>query len=161
MLTTIDYIIIGAFVFLFLLHRVVRDWYGVRDVPRKIDLKAAELLRDEGYFIQARAAVKYIDFKIEGRPHRQKVKADLVVRQGLKKYVVEVNARGSGGVRNADIRRRLLEYQVAFAPNGILSVDMDKQRIKMITIKNRRWLLSVLALGAALALGAVIYLVVK
>jgi hypothetical protein len=83
------------------------------------------------------------------------------VRRGLKKYVVEVNAQQGGSVRNADIRRRLLEYQIAFAPNGIITVDMDKERIRMITISNRRWLLNLLALAAALALGAVLYLLVR
>lgn len=161
MLTTADLIIIVSFALLLLVYKIVRDWYGIREIPRKIDEKAAELLRDEGYFVQARAAVKFIDFDIEGRSHRQRVKADLIVRRGLKKYVVEVNAQQGGSVRNADIRRRLLEYQIAFAPNGIITVDMDKERIRMITISNRRWLLNLLALAAALALGAGRYLLVR
>lgn len=161
MLTTADIIIIISFAILLLVYKIVRDWYGIREVPRKIDEKAAELLREEGYFVQARAAVKFIDFDIEGRRHRQRVKADLIVRQGLKKYVVEVNAQQGGNVRNADIRRRLLEYQIAFSPNGIITVDMDKERIRLITISNRRWLLNLLALAAALALGAVIYLLAR
>lgn len=160
-LTTVDYIIIAAFVGLFLLYRVARDWYGFRETPRRIDNKAADMLREEGYFIQARAAVKFIDFDIEGRLHRQKVKADLVVRRGLKKYVVEVNAKDGGSVRNADIRRRLLEYQIAFAPNGILTVDLDRDKIRLTTVSNRHRLLTMLALGAALSLGAVIYLLVR
>lgn len=93
MLTTADLIIIVSFALLLLVYKIVRDWYGIREIPRKIDEKAAELLRDEGYFVQARAAVKFIDFDIEGRSHRQRVKADLIVRRGLKKYVVEVNAQ--------------------------------------------------------------------
>ncbi len=60
MLTAIDYIIIASFAFLLLLYKVVRDWYGIRDVPRRIDEKAADLLREEGYHVQARAAVKFI-----------------------------------------------------------------------------------------------------
>lgn len=160
-LTIIDYIIIGSFAFLLLLYKVVRDWYGTRDLPRRIDEKAADLLREEGYRVQARAAVKFIDFDIEGKIHRQKVKADLVVRQGLKKYVVEVNAKDSGSVRNADIRRRILEYKIAFAPSGIITVDMDKKRIRIIRINSRRWLNTVLAMGAAATLGAVIYLFVR
>lgn len=160
-LTTVDYIIIASFAFLLLLYKVVRDWYGTRDVPRRIDEKAADLLREEGYRVQARAAVKFIDFDIEGKVHRQKVKADLVVRQGLRKYVVEVNAKDSGSVRNADIRRRILEYKIAFAPHGIITVDMDREKIRIITINSRRWLNTILALGAAAALGAVIYLFVR
>lgn len=160
-LTSIDYIIIASFAFLLLLYKVVRDWYGTRDVPRRIDEKAADLLREEGYRVLARAAVKFIDFDIEGKVHRQKVKADLVVRQGIKKYVVEVNARDSGSVRNADIRRRILEYKIAFAPHGIITVDMDRERMRIIKINSRRWLNTVLALGAAAALGAVIYLFVR
>jgi len=160
-LTAIDYIIIASFAFLLLLYKVVRDWYGTRDVPRRIDEKAAELLREEGYRVLARAAVKFIDFDIEGKVHRQKVKADLVVRRGIKKYVVEVNARDSGSVRNADIRRRILEYKIAFAPHGIITVDMDRERMRIIKINSRRWLNTVLALGAAAALGAVIYLFVR
>ncbi|NLY31972.1 MAG: hypothetical protein GX065_04150 [Firmicutes bacterium] len=160
-LTAIDYIIIASFAFLLLLYKVVRDWYGTRDVPRRIDEKAAELLREEGYRVLARAAVKFIDFDIEGKVHRQKGKADLVVRRGIKKYVVEVNARDSGSVRNADIRRRILEYKIAFAPHGIITVDMDRERMRIIKINSRRWLNTVLALGAAAALGAVIYLFVR
>lgn len=160
-LTAIDYIIIASFAFLLLLYKVVRDWYGTRDVPRRIDEKAAELLREEGYRVLARAAVKFIDFDIEGKVHRQKVKADLVVRRGIKKYVVEVNAKDSGSVRNADIRRRILEYKIAFAPQGIITVDMDRERMRIIKINSRRWLNTVLALGAAAALGAVIYLLVR
>jgi RNase P/RNase MRP subunit POP5 len=161
MLTTADFIIIATFACLILLYKLVLDWYGIREQPRRIDLKAADFLREEGYRIQARAAVKYIDFDIDGNSHRQKVKADLIARQGLKKYVVEVNAKDGGSVRNADIRRRLLEYQIAFSPNGILTVDMDKKKIRMITVSNRRWLVSLLALASALALGAVIYLLVR
>lgn len=160
MLTTSDYIIIASFAGLFLLYRLVRNWYGIREAPRRIDIKAADMLREEGYFIQARSVIKYLDFNIEGRMHRQKVKADLIVRRGLKKYVVEVNTK-EGSVRNADIRRRLLEYQIAFAPNGILTVDMDKENIRLITVNNRRWLVTVLSLSAALALGAVLYLLVR
>lgn len=160
-LTAIDYIIIASFAFLLLLYKVVRDWYGTRDVPRRIDEKAADLLREEGYRVLARAAVKFIDFDIEGKVHRQKVKADLVVRRGIKKYVVEVNAKDSGSVRNADIRRRILEYKIAFAPQGIITVDMDRERMRIIKINSRRWLNTVLALGAAAALGAVIYLFVR
>jgi hypothetical protein len=161
LLTPVDYAIIIGFALLVLIFKVVRDWYGIREVPRKIDEKAAELLREEGYFIQARAAVKFIDFAIEGRRHRQRVKADLVVRRGLKKFVVEVNAQRGGSVRNADIRRRLLEYQLAFAPNGIITVDMDKERIRLTTISNRRWLVNLVALAASLALGAVLYLLAR
>ena len=130
-------------------------------MPRRIDEKAAELLREEGYRVLARAAVKFIDFDIEGKVHRQKVKADLVVRRGIKKYVVEVNAKDSGSVRNADIRRRILEYKIAFAPHGIITVDMDRERMRIIKINSRRWLNTVLALGAAAARGAVIYLFVR
>ncbi|HOB35014.1 MAG: hypothetical protein GX090_00350 [Firmicutes bacterium] len=160
-LTTVDLAIIAVFAALLLLYKVVRDWYGIREVPRRIDNQAADMLREEGYFVQARAAVKFIDFAIEGRRHRQKVKADLVVRRGLKKYVVEVNSKDGTSVRNADIRRRLLEYQIAFAPSGILMVDVDTGRTKLIVINNRRRLVTMLALAVALALGAVLYLLAR
>ena len=161
MLRTADFIIIGVFACLLLLYRLVRDWYGIREAPRRIDHKAADFLREEGFMIRAKAAVKFIDFDIDGNSHHQKVKADLIARRGLKKYVVEVNAKDGGSVRNADIRRRLLEYQIAFAPNGILTVDMDKEKYRMITVNNRRWLVTLLGLATALALGAVIYLLVR
>lgn len=161
MLRAMDYAIMGIFGFLLLLYKFLRDWYGTRDVPRKIDEQAAKLLREEGYRIQARAAVKYIDFAIEGKTQRQKVKADLVVRRGLKKYVAEVNAKEAGSVRNADIRRRILEYQIAFAPSGIMTVDMDRERVKIITIGNRRRFTQVVAAGAVASLGALVYLLTR
>lgn len=158
MLTATDYIIIAVFGCMLLLYKVVRDWYGIRETPRKIDEQAADLLREEGYRIMARAAVKFIDFDLDGKKHRQKVKADLVARRGLRKYVVEVNAKDSGSVRNADLRRRLLEYKLAFAPSGIMTIDVDRERIRLITISNRRWLTALVAAGALASLGAVIYL---
>lgn len=158
MLTTFDYVVIAVFGFLLILYKVVRDWYGLRDLPRRIDERAAEFLKDEGYRIQAKAAVKFIDFNIQGKVHRQKVKADLVLRRGFRKYVAEVNARDAGSVRNADIRRRLLEYKIAFNPHGILTVDLDRERTRIIVINNRRWLNKLLAVAAAASLGAVIYL---
>ena len=64
-------------------------------------------------------------------------------------------------MRNADIRRCLLEYQIAFAPSGILMVDVDTGRTKLIVINNRRRLVTMLALAVALALGAVLYLLAR
>lgn len=161
MLNTADWIIIACFGALVLLYLFVRDWYGVREQPRKVDILAAEMLQEHGYRVTARAAVKFIDFDIGGRDHRQRVKADLVVRRGLKKFVVEVNAKAAGGVRNADIRRRLLEYQVAFGPDGILAVDLDRGTIREIRISNRRKLLKLLGVATAAALGAVLFLLVR
>lgn len=161
MLTTTDYVIIGVFAFLLLLYKVARDWYGVRDVPRKIDEQAAEFLREEGYRVQARAAVKFVDFNYSGKNHRQKVKADLVVRRGLKRYVVEVNAKDGGSLRDADARRRFLEYKIAFAPTGVMSLDMDRERIRIVSINNRRRLYRSLALTIAVFFGAALYLILR
>lgn len=161
MLTAADYVIIAIFVFLLLLYKIVRDWYGIRDAPRKIDIQAADLLREQGYRIQARAAVKFIDFDLDGKTHRQKVKADLVARRGFRKYVVEVNAKDAGSARSADLRRRLMEYKIAFAPSGMLTVDMDRERIRIITISGRRWLSTLLAASIIASLGAIIYLAMR
>lgn len=160
-LSTVDFIIIASFAALILLYLFVRDWYGIREQPRRVDSQAAEMLREHGYRIAAKAAVKFIDFDLGGRCHRQRVKADLVVRRGLKKYVVEVNAKDGGGVRNADIRRRLLEYQIAFGPEGILKVDIERNRVRIIKISNRRKLLKLLGVVTAASLGAVLYLLVR
>lgn len=160
MLTVIDYVIIGVFAFLFLLYKIFRDWYGTRDLPRKIDEQAADLLRGEGYHVQARAAIKFVDFNFAGKAHRQKVKADLVVRKGLKRYVVEVNTKDSGTLRDADSRRRFLEYKIAFAPNGIMSLDMDRERIRIITIDNRRPIGRTFIVVAAI-IGIVAYLIFR
>ncbi|MTI94877.1 MAG: hypothetical protein FH749_05225 [Firmicutes bacterium] len=162
MLTAFDYALICSFAFLILLYRFVRDWYGYRETPRKLEHEAAEFLQEQGYRIRALAVVKYLDFRIDERKHLQKVRADLVVTSGFKKYVVEVNARsGTSSVRNADIRRRILEYQIAFNPHGIISVDMDKGKLRTIVISNRRIVQHILAMATALCLGAVLYLLLR
>ncbi len=161
LLTTVDIIIICSFVALVCLYFIVRQWPVTHEQPRRIDIKAAEKLAEHGYRTSAKAVVKPIEFTIGHRQHRQQVKADLIVRRGLKKYVVEVNARDGSSVRNADIRRRLLEYQVAFGPDAIISFDVDRNRLRIIEISNRRRLLLFLGMAAAVALGAVIYLLVR
>ncbi len=161
LLTTTDIIIIGSFLLLLCLYFFVHDWYGIREQPRRIDLKAAGMLAEHGYRTTAKAAVRTIYFTIGERKHRQQVKADLIVRRGLRKYVVEVNARDGSSVRNADIRRRLLEYQVAFSPDAIIAFDADRNRLRVIKVSNRRRLLIFLGLAAAAALGAVLYLLVR
>ena len=83
-LTTVDLAIIAVFAALLLLYKVVRDWYGIREVPGELTTRRGGHAAGRGILCQARAAVKFIDFAIEGRRHRQKVKADLVVRRDLR-----------------------------------------------------------------------------
>ena len=156
-MTGTDWIILTGFAALFFCYRFFRDWHGHREAPRRVDLQAAQYLREQGYLVQAKGAVRIIQFKIDDTTHEQDVKADLIVRRGLKKYVVEVNAKDSGSPRNADIRRRLLEYQLAFSPNGIISLDMDKKKLRLVQVNNRRFLIHLLAMATCLALGVLLY----
>lgn len=93
--------------------------------------EAAEaLLEDEGYTVVERQAPGSWSLRLDGEEFEVQVRADLIVeREGLR-YVAEVK---TGSLATDPLypptRRQLLEYWVAFEPDGLLLIDVEAGRI--------------------------------
>jgi hypothetical protein len=133
-----DIFIIGLIIGGFLFYRIYKAFkiYTFKKrmkKGRKAEKSAIKLLMQEGYkIISTQKSVPVITY-IDGKPYKNYVKADFIVRKGLKKYVAEIKTGDKAPqANNAATRRQLLEYYLAYKPTGIILVDMNERRIKTI-----------------------------
>ena len=70
---------------------------------------------------------------IDDKPHRVTVKADMIVKKGSKTYVAEVKTGEKvTSPKYTDTRRQLLEYYMVYRPNGLILVDMERQKLRTV-----------------------------
>ena len=120
---------------------------------RSKDREAAALLGQDGYRLVAVGARARLALRQDEREHVAEVRADLLVRGRGRLYVVEVrDGPAPARIGHRQMRRRLLEYFVAFRPHGILLVDVGKGRTRKVELAVRSR--SAWATGAAPWLGA-------
>lgn len=126
---------------------------------KKSEYKAIEFMEHKGY--QVIDLQKECDYKlfIDGKPHKVTVKADMLVRKGNKTYVAEVKSGEKvTSPKYTDTRRQLLEYYMVYRPNGLILVDMERQKLrtveysilkydKVVFINRLIWFSSLLAIG--------------
>lgn len=101
--------------------------------PPDADDPAAALLRDRGYAVVAAAAEAEVALRVDGRGQPRRVRADYLVERGGRIYAVRLRG-GSRGARVGDAagRRLLLEFALAFRPDGVLLVDPRRGRIRTV-----------------------------
>ena len=133
-----QWIIIALVVLLLVAWMRLRAWAS-RGTRRAMDRaqragageKAAErLLSEQGYRIVDRQVRCVWWIEIDGEEEEVELRADLLVERGGERFVAEVKT----GVNAPDpafppTRRQLLEYALAFAPYGVLLVDMEDEEI--------------------------------
>ncbi len=94
---------------------------------------AAKLLAGAGYeVLDAQPRVAWITLR-DGEPHQVELRGDyLVSRRGLT-YLAEVKTgEAADSLSSSATRRQLLEYQLAFAADGILLVCPERRSIHTI-----------------------------
>ncbi len=123
--------------------------------------RAERLLARRGFRILHRQAVLRYPLGVDGVPLAVELRADFLVEDASGRYVAEVKT-GSLAPRleTAATRRQLLEYRVAFDVDGVLLVDADTERVRLIEFPFRAgaraasgWRV-LLALVAGLLVGA-------
>jgi Holliday junction resolvase-like predicted endonuclease len=94
---------------------------------------AEHLLKALGYRIAARQARGRYALEIDGDRGEVDLVADLLVERDGVRLVAEVKT-GKWGRRvgQADTRRQLLEYQLAFDVNAVLLVDVETGRVREV-----------------------------
>lgn len=120
-------------------HRFVR-WNRRRKILRRVhragdgERIARGFLEDAGFAIEGAQVAADYDLEVDDTKITISVRADFLVRRGGRRYVVEVK---SGAVaprlQTPGTRRQLLEYQVAFAVDGLLLFDAEAQELHAVT----------------------------
>ena len=96
--------------------------------------KALTWLEEQGYTVLLYRPTANLLMKASGREYESELKADFLVRRGVRQFVVIVK-RGklwSGRLTTKRIRQRLLEYQYAFAGRPILFIELNDGRERVI-----------------------------
>jgi len=106
-------------------RRVHRAQRGERD--------AVALLEAAGYHVLEEQLRGRWSVEVDGREHGVDVIADLLVERDGWRFIAEVKTGelATDPLRPAT-RRQLLEYLLAFEPDGLLLVDMDDETIQEI-----------------------------
>lgn len=96
---------------------------------------ALRLLEAEGYEILDRQVPAFWTMVVDGEPVDVHVRADFWVARGERRYVAEVKTgRAAPDPTLPATRRQLLEYQIAFEPDGLLLVDAEEGRVVEIEL---------------------------
>lgn len=120
------------------------------------ELEAARLLMDRGFVIEGVEVAGSYDLLVDGAPVAISVRADYVVRGPCgRRLVAEVKTgKVAPRIEHAATRRQLLEYRHAFAVPAVVLVDADTRQVRLIELppeaKSRTWLLSIIAVVAAI-----------
>lgn len=124
--------------------------------------KAVVLLQKWGYTIIDVQLREKVVITIDGKPHESTIRADILVRKGFKRYIVEVKTGQQTSPTLPNVRRQLLEYWLVYQPDGMLLLDMEKEVLKEICfdqIATRRRLAQqpLMWLAAGICLGYFLY----
>ena len=101
-------------------------------LPAKYDVYP-DLLEAHGYRILEEQARGRWAVEVDGEDHEVDLYADMIVERGGARFVAEIKTgdRAPDPLRPAT-RRQLLEYLLAFEPDGLLLVDMDAETIHTV-----------------------------
>lgn len=124
---------------LYFLYKNRARWRGKKVARRGIrgEEKARKLLEANGYKVIAHHLSDKVQMKIDGKIHENTIRADFLVRKGLKRYVAEVKTGAKAKATLPDVRRQMLEYYLIFKPSGMLFVDMEREKIQLVSFDQR------------------------
>jgi Holliday junction resolvase len=93
---------------------------------------AEKLLKKLGYTIVAKQAPANYAVLMDGELMPFQLTADFIVEQAGKRLVAEVKTGKAIKLDNAETRRQLLEYQLAFGVESLLLVDMESRLVHTV-----------------------------
>lgn len=132
-----DLFVWGVFLGGALVYFVERLWRNNRlrrrmAKARAGEKKAVKFLEQRGYHILDVQLSTAVTIYLNDKPHTSQVRADLLVRKGRKKYIVEVKTGKQGSGTLPHVRRQLLEYYLVYQPDGVLLLDMEKEKLREV-----------------------------
>ena len=100
---------------------------------RQGETRAAQLLARRGYVIEAEQVEGCWPVVVQGEFCELSLRADLLVRSGKRRYVVEVKTGDRvASIHHGPTRRQLLEYQLAYRTDGALLVDVVRGSVLQV-----------------------------
>lgn len=137
MLTTTDGIILGLLLGIALVvlgYRFYQHYITKKRVRKGIrgEKEAKAILKRHGYTIIKEQLDEVVTLEVDDKLYECKIRADFLVKRGLKTYIVEVKTGKKARPTLPDIRRQLLEYDLVFRPDGLLFIDMKKGEIEAV-----------------------------
>jgi hypothetical protein len=121
------------------LHAIWRRWRASWRARRRARIALAgerdaiDLLRREGYEVEAVQARRIFTVRVDGVAVEVELRADLLLRQGRRRFVADVKTgEVAPRLTTAATRRQLLEYRVAYDVDGVLLVDMASRRVHVV-----------------------------
>jgi len=126
--------IICLFIYIKVNHWINSNKLKKRFSRSRIAEKEAEkLLQKKGYTIVDIQKSKPILITIGDKIHRYLIRIDYLVRKRGKVYVVEVKSGEKNPyITNRETRRQMLEYYLAYQPNGIILLNMRNKSISEV-----------------------------
>jgi len=94
------------------------------------EARAVALLEDHGYAILEQQVRCLWWIEVDGELEEVELRADLLVEKDRERFVAEVKTGAlAPDPSYPPTRRQLLEYSLAFAPYGVLLVDVEDEEI--------------------------------
>lgn len=161
------YVILGGFAGALIALFLLKAFTNLKTKRRfkrakKSEVKAVKLLKKYGFEIIDLQKTKNYNLIIDGKFINATVRADMIAKRGNKIYVVEVKSgKKAPSLKNIATRRQLLEYYLVYKPDGLILVDMEREKIHSVdySIFNKRynWLKNnVVSLIVALVIGFIV-----
>lgn len=108
-------------------------------LSRRAERQAESLLDRLGFVVQDRQVSATWPISVDGEVHDARLRADLVVTKGRRRYAAEVKSTSSvARPTEPSTRRQLLEYLLALDVDGVLLVDMARHRVLEIDFPELR-----------------------
>lgn len=100
---------------------------------KRAEQKAEKWLKRNGFKIIERQQSKPLVIKAGAKHHRYQIRIDFLVKKSGRTYVVEVKSGSQNRyITNRETRRQLLEYFLAYQPDGIILFDMENKKFSEI-----------------------------
>ncbi len=129
-------IVIGCILF-YIFTRSGRKKYVFPSQGARFSEEEVEgILKRAGYQILGKQQKKTIITKVDGKDHFGYLEADYTVRKGKKTYVVVVKTgEGAADPNEPLLRRKLLEQDYVFSPDGVLLLDLGQGELHDVNFR--------------------------
>ncbi len=126
---------------------------------------AIRFLKKKGYRIISVQERKGYKIRVDEKIENIVVIADIIAEKKGKIYIVEVKTgKDAPSLKTSSTRRQLLEYLYTYRPDGIILLDMEKNRLHTVRFpffeKRQRLSLSYFILGLTIG-GMIIYFTMR
>ena len=161
---------ISLFIFILgvFLYNKIAYWFNARSLKKRFarskraEREAEKFLKKKGFAIVDSQKSKPILITIGDKIHRYLIRIDYLVRKKGKIYVVEVKSgEKSPYITNRETRRQMLEYYLAYQPNGIILLNMKSKSIAEVKFqfekKSHQWIIKLFWFVAGIIFSILIY----